>query len=131
MIIGDAINVLRVGQKLRNAETWKKKQALTAALFSLLSSAVGIALFLGYPIPIPTDPASLEGIASLLSMVGFGLFQLWSTFATTESIGLPAKPEDRPPGTDDRSGDREVSGEWIRELDDRNFDPLSDLKDRG
>lgn len=131
MIIGDAINVLRAGHELQNAETWKKRQALTATLFTLLSSAAGAAAFLGYPIPLPTDQDSLEGIASLLGMVCFGLFQLWATFATTSRIGLPAKPEDRSPGVADGSGDRTVSGEWIRELDDRNFDPLSDLKDRG
>lgn len=110
MIIGDAINVLRVGHELRNAETWKNRQALTATLFTLLSSAAGAAAFLGYPIPIPTDPASLEGIASLVGMVGFGLFQLWATFATTSRIGLPPRGDVVPDRVDDGSGDAGASG---------------------
>lgn len=50
---------------------------------------------------------------------------------STTRIGLPPKSEDRPPGIDDGIRNREVSGEWVRELDDRNFDSMSDMKDRG
>lgn len=50
---------------------------------------------------------------------------------STTRIGLPPKSEDRPPGIDDGIRNRGVSGEWIRELDDRNFDSMPDMKDRG
>lgn len=96
--VGD---VFRAGNEIKNVETWKNRQALAAAIFTLLTGAVGIANFLGYPLPIPTDTKSLESIAALLGMVGFGVFQLWATYATTKRIGLP--PQTSADGTGEGS----------------------------
>ena len=134
MIVLNPFSAMRAGKEIINADTWKKRQALTATIYTLLVSGVGAASLLGYSIPIFIDTQSLQTIASLLGMVGFGVFQLWATFATSKRIGLPSSDSDVLPGTIDGIRDGATEGrphEWIRELDDRDPFQVSDMRDRG
>lgn len=128
MIITDIFSAMRAGKELANAESWKRAQVRTALLVSLLSAGVGLAKAFGFNIPL--TPEEINAIAVVIGLVG-GMFMGVATLVSTTRIGLPSKPEDRPPGTDYGIRDREVSGEWIRELDDRNFDSMPDMNGRG
>lgn len=128
MIVTDIFSAMRAGKELANAETWKKAQVRTSLLVALLSAGVGLAKAFGLDIPLTAE--EINAIAVVVGLIG-GMFMGVATLVSTTRIGLPAKPEDRPPGTADGSGDGEVSGQWLRELDDRNFDSLPDMNGRG
>lgn len=128
MII-DLFRALQAGKELANAETWKKAQLWTANLTILLGAAVSIASALGYPIPL-----SGEQITTLVSALAVlvGVFNSYTTVATTRRIGLPAGSEADPAGVPDGSTKRPVHndyGQWIRELDDRDIPALHDVEE--
>jgi len=126
MII-DLFRALQAGKELSNATTWKTAQLLASNLTILLSAGVGIAAALGHPVPL-----SGEQITTLVSALAVlvGLFNSYTTVATTTRLGVSpgAGPDD--PGTADRGGQPEVPRrpeEWLRGLDDRAARELPDL----
>lgn len=124
----DLFRALQAGKELANAETWKRAQVWTANLTILLGAGVSIASAMGYPIPLTPDQ-----ITTLVSAVAVlvGLFNAYTTVATTSRIGLQSRSETDPSGVPDGSGQRTVHndyGQWIRELDDRNIPSLHDVE---
>ena len=125
----DMFRALQAGKEMANAETWKRAQVWTSNLTILLGAGVSIASAMGYPIPLTPDQ-----ITTLVSAVAVlvGLFNAYTTVATTSRIGLPARSDADPAAVPDGSGQRTVrSGysEWIRELDDRDLPALHDVED--
>ena len=123
----DIFRVLRAGQEITNAETWKNRQALTAAIFTILSGAAGISVLLGVQIPVPTDPTTIQNASVFLGMVGFGLFNLWATYATTSRVGLPPRGSSVSGGVADGAGDGVAEG--FNRDDPGADDPVPYLKD--
>jgi hypothetical protein len=89
-MLRDFITVLREGEELANAETWKNRQIAVGALTALLGSVASIAHSLGYGPQVDSD--TLGAIAA--GVVGcVGLFNVWTTAATSKRVGiLPARP---------------------------------------
>lgn len=91
----DLFRVLRAGEELANAETWKRRQVLVNALTALLSSGLAVAASYGHTLNIDQDGVS--AIAGAVAAV-VGVFNAWATVATTGRIGLPPAAGD-PPST--------------------------------
>lgn len=105
MLIQDALNVFRKGQTLANPEGWKYLGATTSAVAGLVTSGLAVSAAFGYPIAVDDElvQALAGGIAAVLFIVNSGLH-----IATSDKVGLPAKPVDQQPGItpDDDAGDR-------------------------
>lgn len=97
----DLFRVLRAGEELANAETWKKRQVLVNALTVLLSSGLAVASAYGHTVNLDAD-----GVAAIAGAVAaaVGVFNAWATVATTGRIGLPPAAGDPPAGGADGSG---------------------------
>jgi hypothetical protein len=95
-MIGNAITAMRKGTQLANVETWKNRTVAVNAVAALGGAILGIANALGYPIPL--DAEQVDALAVVLVTV-VGLFNGWSTLATSTKVGLP---DHRPP--DPQSG---------------------------
>lgn len=93
MNVGNAISALRAGWVLRDAATWKSRQNAVNALSGLLAVALAVAKGAGYDIEVPDEVlgAVAAGVWGVVS-----LFNVWSTTATTDKIGV------RPRGGADR-----------------------------
>ncbi len=125
-MIADLFRVVRAGQELANAETWKKRQALANALVALLVPLAAIGAQAGY-LP-PLGQSDLELVAGGVAALVLGLFNLWATYATTRRIGLPPRPADLPDGTDDGIRDGSPAGDpAVRRPDPDAGDPVSIL----
>lgn len=85
MNVGNAIQALRAGWILRNPATWKNRTAAVNALTSLIGVALAIAQGFGYEIHLADDVVAAAGV------VVWGVFNAWSTVATTDKIGLRGK----------------------------------------
>lgn len=123
----DLLRALQAGKELSNAETWKKTQLWTNSLVVLLTSAISVAASQGYAIPLTGEQISTL-VAALAVVVG--LFNSYTTVATTSRIGLQPKGGGNSPGVSDGTGYGEVSnrdGQWFRDLDDRDVPELHDV----
>jgi hypothetical protein len=127
----DLLRALQAGKELANAKTWKKAQVWTSNLTILLGAAVSIAAAYGYAIPLgPDQITTLVSAAAVL----LGLFNSYTTVATTERLGVPPRPDPVDPGTADPGGYASATGSsdaglWFNRLDDRGFDDVPILKD--
>lgn len=77
------LDLFRKGAAVSEPGVWKQRSALTLALTALILAGVKVAKGFGYELPITeADAATLAaGIAVLV-----GLF---STYATTDKVGIP------------------------------------------
>ena len=91
MNIGNAIQALRAGWILRDPETWKNRTVAINALTAVLSVSVAIARGFGYDLPI-SDEIIAAVATGLWGIVG--VFNSWSTVATTDKIGLRSNASD-------------------------------------
>ena len=76
------IRVLKAGEEIANAATWKNRSALVGAATGLLVSLLEIAKACGVNVPFAEDQFPV--------VVGAGvalLFNLWATFATSRRVG--------------------------------------------
>ena len=89
MTIGNIFTALRQGYILKNPEAWKNRTVATNALIALLGVALAVAQEMGYAINLSDD------VVAALALVVWGVFNAWSTAATTDKIGL------RPRGNND------------------------------
>lgn len=96
MTVGNLFLVLRQGYILKNAETWKNRTVAVNALTALLGAAVVLANEFGYPVSFSDD------VVAAAALVVWGVFNAWSTVATTDKIGLRPKAGDA--GVDGQSG---------------------------
>lgn len=88
-----AIHALRHGSSLADPAVHKNRQNLLNALVGLLGAAV---VFLPVEVSADDVAAIAGGIAAVV-----GLFNVYTTTATTDKIGLPAQPEDHAPRLSD------------------------------
>lgn len=90
-------SALRAGWVLTNATTWKNRQIAIAALVTILTFGVGILKVAGYD--LGWSESEITSIAGVLFALGYGLFNLWATAATTSRVGLPTRnqPDPEPP----------------------------------
>ena len=88
MTVGNAIQALRAGWILRNPSTWKNRTVAINALVALFGVALAITKELGYELILSDD------IVSAAALVVWGVFNAWSTAATTDKIGLLPKSRD-------------------------------------
>lgn len=95
-MIGNAITAMCKGRQLANVETWKNRTVAVNAVAALVGAVFGIANAIGYPIPL--DAEQIDALALVLVTV-VGLFNGWSTLATSEKVGMPDKnpPDAGPP----------------------------------
>lgn len=100
MNVGNAVQAMRAGWILKNPETWKQRTVAINALTAVLSVAVALAKGFGYDIPLSDEilAAVATGVWGVV-----GLFNSWSTVATTDKVGLRPKGGDSgvdgPPGS--------------------------------
>ena len=115
----DLFRVLRAGEELANAETWKKRQVLVNALTVLLSSSLVVASAYGHTVALDT-----EGVASIAGAIAAlaGVFNAWATVSTTERIGLSPGAGNPPPAGSDGGG----YGRSARNVDGPCFYPDTD-----
>lgn len=123
----DTFRALQAGKELANAKTWKQVQLWTANLTILLGAAVSIAGAMGYQIPLTGE--QITTVVSAIAVV-VGLFNSYTTVATTERIGMQPAADSNDAGTADTARHASVPGQWIQDLDDRYLDDLQVLKDR-
>jgi hypothetical protein len=83
--IGAAINALKAGEELKNAETWKNRTTAMNCLLALIGLVPMFAPQLGF-----TD-ANLNVIALAIATVGGALVNAYSTNATSERVGFKPK----------------------------------------
>lgn len=88
MNVGNAVQALRAGWILRNPETWKNRTVAINALTAVLSVAIAIARGFGYELPV-SDEIVAAVATGLWGVVG--VFNSWSTVATTDKIGVQPK----------------------------------------
>jgi len=125
MII-DLFRAMQAGEALANAKTWKHAQLWTSNLTILLGAAVSIAGAMGYPIPLTG-----EQITTLVSAIAVvvGVFNSYTTVATTERMGVQPASDSNNAGAADAARHASVPGQWLRDLDDRYIDDVPVLKD--
>lgn len=82
MTVGNAIQALRVGWILRNPETWKHRTVAVNALVALIGVVLAVASEFGYALQLDED------IVSAVALSIWGVFNAWSTVATTAKIGV-------------------------------------------
>jgi hypothetical protein len=98
-MIGNAITAMRKGRQLANVETWKNRTVAVNAVAALAGAILGIANALGYPIPL--DAEQVDALAVVL-VTAVGLFNGWSTLATSAKVGVPDRhPPAAGPGNSD------------------------------
>lgn len=143
MMIIDLVRALQAGKELSNAKAWKRTQFWTSNMVILLGAGVSIAAAMGYPIPITPD--QITTIVSAAAVL-IGVFNSYTTVATTAKLGVQSSTNTIDAGTanssgysgnegsgiqnlDDRTSDKvpvlensEEAGLWFKELDDRGFD---------
>ena len=90
---------MRAGWVLASADTWKNRQIAIAALVTLISFAVGLLKVAGYD--LGWSETEISSVAAMVFAVGYGLFNLWATAATTARVGMPARSEPNPQPPDD------------------------------
>lgn len=88
MNVGNAIQALRAGWILRNPESWKQRTVAINALTAVLSVLVAVAKGFGYDLPVSDEilAAVATGVWGVV-----GVFNSWSTVATTDKIGVRPK----------------------------------------
>lgn len=96
MTIGNLFTALRQGYILKNAESWKNRTVAVNALVALITVALAVAGEFGYALKLDDEIVSSAAVAV------WGLFNAWSTVATTAKIGLRTKDESG--GLDGESG---------------------------
>jgi len=100
MEIGNAITALKAGWILRDATAWKNRTIAVNALTGLLSVVVAILKGSGHDLPV-TDDVLAAVAGGVWGVVG--VFNSWSTAATSAKVGLPTKSVAGVAGGDDAS----------------------------
>ena len=96
MTIGNLFTALRQGYVLKNPATWKNQQLAVNALAAVIGAAIAIANELGYSIRLSDDIVAAAGL------VVWGVYNAYTTVATTDKIGL--RPKDGNADVDGSSG---------------------------
>lgn len=85
MTIGNLFTALRQGYILKNPEVWKNRTVAINALVAVIGAALAIAKEFGYTLALSDDTVNAA------ALVVWGVFNAWSTVATTDKIGLRSK----------------------------------------
>ncbi len=94
-MITEMIEALQAGKQLENSAGWKNAQATANAIAAIIAAGVsGLSLF-GVHLPITHEQIVTLGSAGAVLL---GLFNSYTTAATSKSVGLPPKgPPDPEP----------------------------------
>lgn len=97
-LVRPLFTTIKKGEELTHVETWKNAQIAVGALSALLGSGLLLAQAFGVPLPdiSDTDLAAIAG--GIVALVG--VYNGWSTAATSKRVGLPARPAVQEPGGD-------------------------------
>ena len=100
-MISEMINALRAGQELKNSTKWKNLQATTGLVTALLGAGIMVLGWVGIHPPLSAEQvgALAGGIAAVL-----GLFNGYTTVATTQRDDVMGLPPKRPDNDDGASG---------------------------
>ncbi len=82
---------LQAGRSLADVATWKVRQNAINAVGGAVVAAVALLQAFGISIPLPED--QLADLAAGLGAVVWVCVNLYLTTATTDKIGLSAKPD--------------------------------------
>lgn len=108
------LEALRKGAVLKNPAAWKNAQMLSTAIVSLLISGWGVGVAFGW-FPAGVDETQLTEIGSSLGVLLFGIVSIYATVASSDKVGLPAKPADSGSGelreSEGQAEDRPVSAD--------------------
>ena len=90
MLLGDIFDVFRKGKSLANAAAWKNRAVASDLVAGLLASGLAVSAAFGYRLDLDAD--TLQALAGGVAAVGY-LLSAGVHIATSEKVGLPAKPE--------------------------------------
>ena len=124
-MLTELFGALQAGKSLANVATWKRVQLWTNNLVAFFVAVIALAASFGYRIPL--DEEQIKTIVSGFAVL-LGLYNSYTTVATTEKIGLPSVPDSGDAGVPHGSRQESVPGEWTRCLDDDCDDEVSILK---
>ena len=82
-----AVKVLRKGEELQHAATWKTVGAATAALTVVLPDAFN-ALCVWANVCLNLSAVQIDGLAGAIANVGVGLFVLYTILGTSKKVGV-------------------------------------------
>jgi hypothetical protein len=91
-LINALFAVVRQGNALRNPALWKQRQMAVSALTAFLVGAVALARLLGLDLPLWLTEGLLAELAAFL-VAGVLAFDVFSTAATSDKVGLPPKDD--------------------------------------
>ena len=78
--------VLQKGQMLSNPSTWKSRTVVLNTVAAIMTAGVAGAKALGYDIPLSDEELNQLALGVVIVL---GMFNSWSTVATTDKIGTP------------------------------------------
>jgi hypothetical protein len=84
--MGNIFKALLAGVALKHSKTWKNLQLLTNSTVAITGVALPVLLH-NHVI----SPEIINYIGGGLAMLAFGVYNVYTTVATTEKIGLPNK----------------------------------------
>ena len=86
-MIWTALKVLRRGQILRHAGTWKTVSAATTALAVVLPDALSLTCDVT-SVCLQLSNSEVNQLATGIAQLGCGLFVMWTIFGTSEKVGF-------------------------------------------
>jgi hypothetical protein len=81
------LELFKAGKRVSDPVKWKTRQVESTVLVAAIWSAINAADAFGYTIPVSTETVDAVAVAILAGV------NLVLTFATTNKIGLPSKPD--------------------------------------
>ena len=78
--------VLQKGQMLSNPSTWKSRTVVLNTVAAIMTAGVAGAKALGYDIPLSDEELNQLALGVIVVL---GMFNSWTTTATTDKIGIP------------------------------------------
>ena len=78
--------VLQKGQMLSNPATWKSRTVVLNTVAAIMTAGVAGAKALGYDIPLSDEELNQLALGVIVVL---GMFNSWTTTATTDKIGIP------------------------------------------
>jgi len=94
-LVGAGINALRKGEILTHPERWKTAQAVSMAL-AAVAVPVYSALCSSAEVCYGISQDQVTQIATWVGGIAFAVFQIWTTLATSEKVGIAPKKNEEP-----------------------------------
>lgn len=82
------IEVLYQGKSLANKQKWKKTQALITSLGAIIG---GIKVLLPPELQAQFGDEAINHIVDSIAIIGIGVVNVYGTYATSDTVGIPNK----------------------------------------